>query len=123
MRGSGHGATGGGTRRAACGHGECRVWCDGRISEPGVCVRGRRHACVRSAPIFGARGCIYGMGMDMGMDMWNMLAAILSSHAVAHTPTRMPSRTELGDGLGELEDVLVKRLVVACGVGAKERGE
>ena len=39
-----------------------------------------------------------------------------------HT-TRMPSRTELGDGLGELEDVLVKRLVVACGVGEKERGE
>ena len=41
-----------------------------------------------------------------------------------HTHTLpLPSRTELGDGLGELQDVLVKRLVVACGVGAKERGE
>lgn len=102
LRGSGHGATGGGTRRAACGHGECRVWCDGRISEPGVCVRGRRHACVRSAPIFGARGCIYGMGMDMGMDMWNMLAAILSSHAVAHTPHACHHVPNLAMDLGNL---------------------
>ena len=60
--GAGLGARGHGRRHApggmrASGQGECRAWCDGRISEPGVCEGSA--PSVRAVSSYRMHGVVY----------------------------------------------------------------